>query len=203
MQIEQATGNAWHDRITLTGRVVRLEPLRVEHAAGLLAAASPDIFRLTPQAPAQWSEAGFRADIQRINALSDVVAFAVVHLPSHSVIGRTTYMDIQPQHRGLEIGRTWLARSHQGTAVNPEMKHLLMRQAFETLGAIRVAFKTGIENVYSQRAIAKLGAVREGVQRQDRILPDGRTRDTVVFSVIDREWPTVKAALERRLGYAP
>jgi ribosomal-protein-alanine N-acetyltransferase len=81
----------------------------------------------------------------------------------------------------------------------------MMRHAFESLvpGAIRVAFKTGIENVHSQRAIAKLGAVREGVLRNDRILPDGRTRDTVVFSVIDREWPAVKAGLERRLGYAP
>lgn len=193
----------WHNRVTMEGRVVRLEPLEAAHAPGLLAAAEPEIFRFTPQAPPQWSVDGFRQDIERLSAMADVVAFAVIERASGAVIGRTTYMDIQAQHRGLEIGRTWLARPQQGTAVNPEMKYLMMRRAFEELGAIRVAFKTGLENVHSQRAIAKLGAVREGVLRHDRILPDGRFRDTVVFSVLDREWPAVRAGLEARLGYVP
>ena len=152
--------SAWNERITLTGRLVRLEPLTVDHAPGLLGAATPDLFDFTPQAPQHWSVEGFRAELERVIALHDVVAFAIVHRPSCAVIGRTTYMDIQPQHRGLEIGRTWLARAHQGTNVNPEMKYLLMRHAFETLGAIRVAYKTGVENVHSQRAIAKLGVKR-------------------------------------------
>src|SRR5262245_55365779 len=168
-----------------------------------MSAATREIFEFTPQAPLEWSVKGFRADIEHVTSLPDVVAFAIVHLSTNAVIGRTTYMDIQSQHRALEIGRTWIARAHQGTAVNPEMKYLMMRHAFQALGAVRVAFKTGVENLHSQRAIARLGAKREGVLRRDRILPTGKTRDTVVFSVIADEWPAVKAALEQRLGYAP
>jgi len=135
--------------------------------------------------------------------LPDVVAFTIVHQPSNQIIGRTTFMDIHPQHRGVEIGRTWIARQHQGTAVNPEMKYLMMRHAFEDKDAIRVCCKTGLNNVHSQRAIAKLGALREGVLRNHMILPDGSYRDTVVFSVINAEWPAVRQNLERRLGYVP
>lgn len=193
----------WVEPVVLEGRVVRLEPLGVEHAPGLLAAAEPELFRFTPQGPAAWTVEGFEADVRKITGLPDVAAFAIMHRPSGAVIGRTTYMDIRPAHRGLEIGRTWIARAHQGTSVNPEMKLLMMRHAFERLRAVRVQFRTGLENVHSQRAIAKLGAVREGVMRQDRILPDGRVRDSVVFSVIDREWEGVKRGLEARLGWAP
>lgn len=189
--------------VTLAGRVVRLEPLRDEHAPGLLAAADPELFRFTPQGPAEWTVDGFRADIAKVNAIPDTVAFAIIHGPKNTVIGRTTYMEIRPAHRGLEIGRTWLARAHQGTAVNPEMKYLLMRHAFETLGAIRVQYKTGHTNLQSQRAIDKLGAVREGVLRNHMIQPDGSYRDTVVFSITLQEWPGIKAALERRLGWTP
>jgi RimJ/RimL family protein N-acetyltransferase len=193
----------WIEPVTLQGRVVRLEPLGAHHAPGLLAAADPSLFLLTPQSPPEWSADGFARDIARINGLADVVAFAVIHVPTQHVIGRTTFMDILASHRGVEIGRTWISRAHQGTAVNPEMKYLMLRHAFESSNAIRVAFKTGIENVHSQRAIARLGAVREGVQRQDRILPSGLPRDTVVFSIIDKEWPQVKSSLETRLGWTP
>lgn len=189
--------------VTLSGRVVRLEPLCAAHAPGLLAAAEPELFRFTPQGPARWTEEGFLADIQKVNAIPDTIAFAIVHRPTGAVIGRTTYMEIRPAHRGLEIGRTWLARAHQGTAVNPEMKYLLMRHAFEALGAIRVQYKTGHTNVHSQRAIAKLGAVREGVLRNHMIQPDGGYRDTVVFSITSGEWPAIKAGLERRIGWTP
>ena len=190
----------WISPVTLNGNTVRLEPLGHAHAPGLHAAAEPELFRFTPQGPREWSVDGFRADIDQVNALADVVAFAVVHQASDTVIGRTTYMDIQPQHRCVEIGRTWLARAHQGTAVNPEMKYLMLKHAFEDRSAIRVAFKTAAENLHSQRAIAKLGAVREGTLRQDRILPNGIARDTVVFSIIDREWPSMKLQLERRIS---
>lgn len=190
----------WVRPVVLEGRVVRLEPLEARHAPGLLAAASPELFRFTPQGPDEWSVAGFERDVAKVNGLADVVAFAVVHRESRAVVGRTTYMDIQAKNKGLEIGRTWISRAHQGTLVNPEMKLLMMRHAFETLGAIRVQYTTGHLNVHSQRAIAKLGAVREGVRRRDRILPDGTVRDTVVFSVIAEEWPAVKAGLLKRLG---
>lgn len=119
-------------------------------------------------------------------------------------------MEIRPEHRGVEIGRTWIGRAHQGTQVNPEAKFLMLRHAFERLspGAIRVQFTTGGSNVHSQRAIAKLGAVHEGVLRSFRIVPSGPdpadppiVRDTVVFSVLDREWPDVKRGLVGRLGW--
>jgi len=189
--------------ITLTGRVVRLEPLHPDHAPGLLAAADPELFRFTPQGPREWTVGGFLADIAKVNAIPDTLAFAIIHQPTGAVIGRTTYMEIRPEHRGLEIGRTWLARAHQGTAVNPEMKYLLMRHAFESLGAIRVQYKTGHTNLHSQRAIAKLGATREGVLRNHMIQPDGSLRDTVVFSITAAEWPAIKAALELRIGWTP
>src|SRR4029453_5769932 len=94
----------------------------------------------------------------------------------------STYMEIRPPHKGLEIGNTWISRPHQGTRINPEMKLLMLRHAFETLGAVRVQLKTGHTNLHSQRAIAKLGATREGTLRNHMIEPDGRYRDTRVFS---------------------
>jgi RimJ/RimL family protein N-acetyltransferase len=195
----------WVEPLTLTGRVVRLEPLHSSHAPGLLEAADPALFRFTPQAPKEWSAAGFEADIKRINGLPDVVAFAIIHVPTARVLGRTTYMDIQAQNRGLEIGRTWITAPHQGTSVNPEMKYLLLRHAFEGLWptAVRVQLTTGGTNLHSQRAIAKLGAVREGVLRKHRVLPDGTLRDTVYFSILDDEWPRIKAELQARLGWTP
>jgi RimJ/RimL family protein N-acetyltransferase len=195
----------WVQPLALAGRVVRLEPLDCSHAPGLFEAADPALFRFTPQAPKEWSVAGFEADIARVNGLPGVVAFAIVHVPTARVIGRTTYMDIQPQNRGLEIGRTWISRAHQGTTVNPEMKYLLLRHAFEVLEprAIRLQLTTGATNLHSQRAIAKLGAVREGVLRKNWILPDGTPRDTVYFSILGDEWPRIKADLEARLGWAP
>ena len=195
----------WVEPVTLAGRVVRLEPLELRHAPGLFEAATPDLFTYTPQAPKEWSVAGFEADVKRVTGLPDVVAFAMVHVPTGKVIGRTTYMDIQPDHKGLEIGRTWIARPHQGTEVNPEVKLLMLRHAFETLApsAIRVQFTTGASNLHSQAAIAKLGAVKEGVLRRNRILPTGLPRDTVYYSIVAEEWPGVKAGLVERLGWEP
>lgn len=189
--------------VILIGRNVRLTPLRPEHAPGLLAAATPELFRFTPQGPAEWSEEGFRQNIAKISAVPDLVPFAVIHRPTERVIGRTTYMEIRPTHRGLEIGNTWISAPHQGTVVNPEMKYLMMRHAFETLGAIRVQYKTGHNNLHSQAAIAKLGAAREGVLRNHMVLPDGTFRHTVVFGITVEDWPETKARLEDRLGYVP
>jgi len=112
-------------------------------------------------------------------------------------------MDIRPEHHGLEIGATWIGKAYQGTSVNPENKYMLLRQAFERLGAIRVQLKTDGRNLQSQAAIAKLGAKHEGVLRKHVLLPDGYERDTVMYSITDDEWPAVKAALEERLGYVP
>lgn len=188
---------------TMTGRVVRLEPMTLDHAPGLLAAATPELFALSPQKPVSWTDEGMRAELRSVLALPDCVAFALLLRETGKPIGRTTYMDIRPAHRGLEIGRTWIAVPHQGTLVNPEMKFLMLRHAFERVGAIRVQLKTDARNVHSQRAIAKLGARREGVLRKHMILPDGVVRDTVLFSITDEEWPTVKQRLIERLGYEP
>jgi RimJ/RimL family protein N-acetyltransferase len=117
-------------------------------------------------------------------------------------VGSTRYLDIRRENRGLEIGWTWLAAAVQRTAVNTECKYLLLRHAFETLGAIRVQLRTDLRNLRSQRAIERIGATREGVFRQERIMWDGYLRDSVFYSVIDCEWPAVKARLEARLGSA-
>ncbi len=188
--------------ITLEGQVVRLEPLKREHAPALWQAAHPTLFTYA-FGPADWSEAGFRAYVEQALQRPASCHFVKVLRQSGQVIGLTAYLDIRPEHRGLEIGFTWIAREHQGTRVNPESKYLLLRHAFEVLGAVRVQLKTDGRNLHSQRAIEKLGAQKEGLLRRHMILPDGYIRDSVMYSIIDAEWPGVKARLEERLGYAP
>lgn len=183
----------------------------MRHANDLYAAADPELFRHTMQAPAEWTVAGFAQEIEKVVALPGVVAFAIIAARGDQcgrAIGRTTFMDIRPEHRGLEVGRTWIARRFHGTRVNPEAKYLMLRHAFEQLSptAIRVQLTTNGTNLHSQAAIAKLGAVREGVLRKARIMPptqdrsEPAVRDWVHFSIIDDEWPAVRARLEHRLG---
>lgn len=189
--------------VMLEGRAVRLEPLSNDHAARLMEAAEPGIFTYMFGKPATWTLPSFEAYVQRLMSTPDMCPFATILRATGQPIGVTTYMEIRPAHRGLEIGSTWLAGPHQGTSVNPECKYLLLRHAFETLGAVRVQLKTDGRNLHSQAAIAKLGAKLEGVLRKHVILPDGYIRDTVMFSVIAEEWSQVKAGLEARLGYMP
>jgi RimJ/RimL family protein N-acetyltransferase len=122
--------------------------------------------------------------------------FVVVHLASGQVAGATRYLNILPKDRGLEIGGTWYGVEYQRTAVNTECKYLLLRHAFETLGAIRVQLKTDLRNLRSQQAIERIGGKKEGVLRYHMILPDGRYRDSVFYSILDVEWPDVKTRLE-------
>jgi RimJ/RimL family protein N-acetyltransferase len=116
------------------------------------------------------------------------------------LLGSTRYMEVQARDRGVEIGWTWYAPPYWGTTVNPESKYILLRHAFEEWGAIRVALKTDVMNVHSQAAIRKLGARFEGVLRQHRIRRDGTYRDTVMFSILDSEWPQVRDGLLRRIN---
>jgi RimJ/RimL family protein N-acetyltransferase len=125
--------------------------------------------------------------------------FAVVHLASGRLAGATRYMNMMPNDRGLEIGGTWYGTEFQRSAVNTECKYLLMTYAFETLRAIRVQLKTDLLNERSQRAIERLGAKKEGVLRNHMILPDGRIRDSVFYSILDSEWIEVKKKLEAML----
>ncbi len=188
--------------ITLTGRYVRLEPLDEHHAPALLDAAQDSAIWAYMPVPQPTTHNDLLAIIhvaRRAAERGAELPFAIVDLRSGAAIGSTRYLDIQPDHRGLEIGWTWLGRAWQGGAVNPECKLLLMRHAFDTLGALRVQLKTDGRNAQSQRAIAKLGAQREGVLRSHRICWDGHVRDTVMFSVLRDEWPRVRAGLEERL----
>jgi RimJ/RimL family protein N-acetyltransferase len=186
--------------VTLTGTVVRVEPLRPDHAQALFAVAGdPSIWRYLPTDPSG-SVDEMRAWIADALAERDAgrqMPFVTVDLVSGEVVGSTRYLTIVPRDYGLEIGWTWLTPRVRRTAINTECKYLLLRHAFETLGAIRVALKTDSRNVVSQRAIERLGAVREGVLRKATIIArDGYQRNTVMYSVTDDEWPAVKARLE-------
>lgn len=189
--------------VTLEGVRLRMEPLGHTHARDLAEIATPDLFEYSFIQPAALTPEAFIEYIDRSLETPARLPFAMVLTDSGKAIGTSSYHDIRPAHRGLAIGYTWIGRAYQGTFVNPESKYLLLRHAFENLGAIRVHLQADNRNIHSQNAIAKLGAVKEGVLRKHILLPDGYARDTAMFSIIDDEWPIVKANLEERLGYVP
>lgn len=188
--------------VTLTGRIVRLEPLQMKHAA--------DLYQVS-QDPAIWTympvnSPGSLAEMEQVIALAvqgqqvgACLPFAIIDLAQGCAVGSTRYLNFMPQDSGLEIGWTWLAPSVQRTCVNTECKYLLLRHAFEVLGAIRVQLKTHYLNFQSQRAIERIGAVKEGVLRNHMIMPDGSYRHSVYYSIIDSEWPQVKEGLEAKM----
>ncbi len=188
--------------VTLIGSLVRLEPLSVQAIQDLAGVGlDPEIWQLmlygeiqTVQDMHEWV-----IDLLKRQGRGTDLPFVVVHHGLNRAIGATRYLNIEPAHNSLEIGGTWYGKEFQGTAVNPEAKYLLLRHAFETLGCQRVQFKTDARNLRSQKAIERLGAVKEGVLRKHLILPDGTVRDSVYYSILDDEWPQVKANLEARL----
>lgn len=188
----------WYDRPVLSGRHVRLEPLTEAHAEGLLAAGKdPEIWR--------WLSVGQPTDLTQAqqmvaNTLADPArrAWAQIDLATGEVAGTTSYYDIDPRHRAVYIGHTWIGSRWQRTGLNTDAKILLLTRAFETLGAHRVGWHTDLNNLQSQRAIERLGATREGVLRAHRVRPDGTLRDTVVYSVTAPEWPSVHSGLTSR-----
>jgi len=190
------------DPITLTGHWVTLEPLAERHAADLFAVAQDeDIWRyLAPPMPRTLADMqSWLADALATRARGEMLPFAVVWSETGRAIGSTRYMDYDVANRRLEIGHTWYARRAQRTPVNTECKLLLLTHAFEKLGCIAVEFRTHWFNQASRAAIARLGAKQDGVLRNHQLGADGAKRDTVVFSIIDGEWPAVKKHLAFQL----
>jgi N-acetyltransferase len=188
--------------VVLTGKYVRLEPMTEAHIPALAEIGVGQTF---------W---GFMlyGDMKSIDDMSEWVQdilsraqkgtdlpFVAIHLASGRVAGATRYLNIMPNDRGLEIGGTWYGTEFQRSAVNTECKYLLLRHAFETLGCIRVQLKTDLRNERSQKAIERIGAVREGVLRNHMILPDGHFRHSVFYSILDTEWDEVKKRLEEMI----
>jgi len=189
--------------VVLYGDTVRLEPLDYTHVEDLLAAgADPEIWRYLP-IPQLTDVNHLRAWIDeawQLASTGEQMPFAILDAESDRALGSTRYLEIRRTWRTLEIGWTWLATSARRTRVNTECKYLLLRHAFEDLGALRVQFKTDGRNQESQRSIERLGAVKEGVLRKQRVNHDGFVRDAVYYSILDDEWPKVKARLEEMLA---
>lgn len=184
----------------LRGRFIALEPVKDEHRDGLRAAAAgqPDSFRYMPISAAATFDTWWD-DLKSDIAKGARIVFAVRRLAGDTIVGSTSYGNIVSEHARAEIGWTWYAKSAQATAVNPEAKLLLLKNAFETAGYKRVEFKTDARNARSRAAILKLGAKEEGIFRSHMWMPDGSRRDTVYFAITDEDWPAVKAGLETRL----
>jgi N-acetyltransferase len=188
------------DKVTLDGTFVRLEPLEERHREAIRPAAQhPEIFTVTTSALGPLFDPYIDNALKRSDGPHER-AFAVFHKKQGRPVGMTRYLNIEEAHKKLEIGSTWYEPSVWAGAVNPECKLLLMRHAFETLKFNRVEYKTEARNARSRAAIAKLGATQEGILRKHMIMADGHVRDSVYFSIIDTEWPAVKAGLEKRLA---
>lgn len=192
--------------MTLRGRHVVLEPLRLEHADELWPAANePDLWRymgfdIRSKADLRgWVERRLKPNLPGTGNLP----FLQRDVGTGQAFGSTSLFDIDQPNRKMEVGHTWLGASHRRTVANTEAKRLILAHAFEGLGAIRVQLKCDARNARSQAAILRIGAKPEGVQRSWMILPDGHRRDTAFFSILDSEWPAVKAGLDARLVGGP
>lgn len=189
--------------VTLTGKFVRLEPLTEGHAAGLTKIGlDDDIWQYMPYGNMR-NENDIKHWIRVIldhESRGTDLPFVVIQLATGRVAGTTRYMEIRPEHHGLEIGGTWYGAEFRRTQVNTECKYLLLKQAFEELKCIRVQLKTDSRNERSQRAIERIGAVKEGMLRKHMILPDGYLRHSIYYSILDTEWPKVKTKLEEMLA---
>ena len=184
--------------VTLRGTRAWLVPMELSHASGLLEASrDPAIWAFLPAVPPRTL-----TDMERMvqdalmeQAQGNSVPFTIIDQETQSIVGSTRFLDISQAHRQAEIGWTWLTPAVWRTRINTECKYLLLHHAFETWNLLRVQLKTDARNERSQHAIERIGGVREGTLRRHRILPDGFVRDSVYYSVIAEEWPSVKARL--------
>ena len=193
---------AWLEPITLSSGRVTLEPLAQKHCPDLMQAVEDgELWRLwytTVPAPER-----MQAELERrlaLQAAGSMLPFAAVDNGTGKAVGMTTYMNAEPAHRRLEIGSTWYRKAVQKTDFNTRCKLLLLTHAFERLDGIAVEFRTHFFNSTSRAAIERLGAKLDGVLRSHQISPDGSRRDTVVYSILDIEWPAVRSNLRYRLA---
>ncbi len=191
----------WLHPVTLSGTHVLLEPLSHLHREDLIEAARDgELWKLwytsVPSPDEMSDEIDRRLDLQ---ASGSMLPFAVIDPSKDKAVGMTTYMNVDPVHRRVEIGSTWYRRSSQRTALNTEAKLLLLTHAFEKLDCIAVEFRTHVLNQPSRRAIERLGAKLDGILRNHRRSADGLLRDTCVYSIIDTEWPTIQRHLQFEL----
>jgi RimJ/RimL family protein N-acetyltransferase len=197
---------AWVEPVVLEGRHVRLEPMapeRLDEHAAALGAAVADGTLWNSRVTTIPRPEGMRAYVEK--ALAELAAgrslpFVTRDRASGRIVGTTRFMNIEAAHRRLEIGTTWLAQSFQRTAVNTEAKLLMLSHAFETLRCIAVDIRTHEKNAQSRAAIERLGAKLDGILRNHMIMPDGTVRSTASYSIVDAEWPAVKASLQARLA---
>ena len=187
--------------VTLEGRSVRLEPLALSHEADLREVAfDKELWRYSPSAiekPEDLRE--YMETALRWQSEGTALPFATVDRGSGRAIGSTRYAAIDSVNRHLEIGWTWIAAAFQRTHVNTQAKYLMLCHAFESLNCLRVEFKTDSLNEKSRRALLRIGALEEGTFRNHMIMPDGRLRHSVYYSIIDSEWPEAKASLEEKM----
>ncbi len=181
----------------LAGEFVRLEPLEEGHADALWKATlDTDVWRWMPYHLHSADEmSGFISAARKLNEAGVALGFAIALQGSGEPVGLTGYWNADHGHRRVEIGSTWVTRAHQRTRVNTEAKFLLLRHAFETQDCVRVEFKTDARNKRSRSALARIGAIEEGVLRHHMVLPDGTLRDSVYFSILATEWPAVRERL--------
>lgn len=186
----------------LAGKRISLAPLTPDHAAELADCTEVEAFEHSITIPATWDAAGYRTWIEDLLALPNWISYVALDNETGRIVARSSYIDISADHRTVEVGSTWIAPASRGTHVNPEMKLLMLSHAFESWAAMRVQLKCDVRNEPSRRALRKLGAFEEGVMRNHVVLHDGSVRDSLFFSILDTEWPTVRERLIERLAGA-
>ncbi|MBO0324371.1 GNAT family N-acetyltransferase [Muricauda sp. CAU 1633] len=191
----------WLQPIVLEGDLVRLEPMQKSHKVDLVFAASDgnlwELWYTTVPSPPNMDAYMDTALLDQQAGLA--LPFTVIDKKTGKIVGSTRYMNVDSKNRRVEIGSTWYAQRVQRTGINTECKNLLLKHAFETLNCIAVEFRTHYHNFPSRNAILRLGAKQEGIIRNHRIDAQGNLRDTVLFSILDSEWKTVKTSLEFKL----
>jgi RimJ/RimL family protein N-acetyltransferase len=189
------------ERVVLEGHFVRLEPMTLEHHAGLSAVGlDPEIWRYTlvvVQTPAEMRS--YVEEALKLQQGGTTLPFVTIERSSGRVVGSTRFGNYDAANRRIEIGWTWIAPQWQRTAINTEAKYLMLSHAFEKLGCVRVELKTDVLNMPSRKAMLRIGAKEEGVLRKHSLVWNGRYRDSIYYSILDDEWPGVKQELQRML----